>query len=177
MCFAVCWIWFQCFVFFFRTRFIFVVCPLPVLSRVQARFIYNFYAWSLGHLRTCAEPRRASARRTETLKEYLVQIFYKKIEKRQLWVLPCEWLKLNFASCVVHQIFTQIIVRPCSMFYPYEGYRSETPLDAARVNRTIFPNHSVHWYYITIWRKLNFLTSRSDKYSPCLLYTSPSPRD
>ena len=22
---------------------------------------------------------------------------------RQLWVRPCEWLKLNFASCVVHQ--------------------------------------------------------------------------
>ena len=29
--------------------------------------------------------------------------FYKKVEKRQLWVRPCEWLKLNFASCVVHQ--------------------------------------------------------------------------
>ena len=24
-------------------------------------------------------------------------------EKRQVWVQPCEWLKLNFASCVVHQ--------------------------------------------------------------------------
>ena len=32
--------------------------------------------------------------------------------------------------------FTQNIVRACSMFYPYEGYRSVTPLDAARVNRT-----------------------------------------
>ena len=29
--------------------------------------------------------------------------------------------------------FTQNIVRACSMFYPYEGYRSVTPLDAARV--------------------------------------------
>ena len=36
------------------------------------------------------------------------------------------------------------------MFYPYEGYRSVTPLDAARVNRTIFHNHSVHGYYITL---------------------------
>ena len=36
------------------------------------------------------------------------------------------------------------------MFYPYEGYRSVTPLDAARVNRTIFHNHSVHLYYITL---------------------------
>ena len=36
------------------------------------------------------------------------------------------------------------------MFYPYEGYRSVTPLDAARVNRTISHNHSVHWYYITL---------------------------
>ena len=26
------------------------------------------------------------------------------------------------------------------MFYPYEGYRSVTPVDAARVNRTIFAN-------------------------------------
>ena len=40
--------------------------------------------------------------------------------------------------------FTQNIVRACSMFYPYEGYRLVTPLDAARVNRTIFHNHSVH---------------------------------
>ena len=38
------------------------------------------------------------------------------------------------------------------MFYPYEGYRSVTPLDAARVNRTIFHNHSVHSYYITLIR-------------------------
>jgi len=29
--------------------------------------------------------------------------FYKIIEKRQLCVRPIEWLKLNFASCVVHQ--------------------------------------------------------------------------
>ena len=34
------------------------------------------------------------------------------------------------------------------MFYPYEGFRSVTPLDAARVNMTIFRNHSVHCYYI-----------------------------
>ena len=40
--------------------------------------------------------------------------------------------------------FTQNMVRACSMFYAYEGYRSVTPLDAARVNRTIFHNHSVH---------------------------------
>ena len=30
-------------------------------------------------------------------------LFIKKVEKRQLWVRPCEWLELNFASCVVHQ--------------------------------------------------------------------------
>ena len=40
--------------------------------------------------------------------------------------------------------FTQNIVRACSTFYPYGGYRSVTPLDAARVNRTIFHNHFVH---------------------------------
>ena len=43
-------------------------------------------------------------------------------------------------------------VRACSMFYPSEGYRSVTPLDAARVNRTIFHTHSVHRYYITLIR-------------------------
>ena len=41
---------------------------------------------------------------------------------------------------MVHQIFTQIIVRACSMFYPYEGYRSVIPLDVARVNRTLAKN-------------------------------------
>ena len=30
------------------------------------------------------------------------------------------------------------------MFYLYEEYRSVTPLDAAKVNRTTFHNHSVH---------------------------------
>ena len=39
------------------------------------------------------------------------------------------------------------------MFYPYEGYRSVTPLDAARVNRTIFHNHSVHFFQKITQRK------------------------
>ena len=59
-----------------------------------------------------------------------------------LWTKPTIWLLILS--------FTQNIVRGYSMFYPYEGYRSVTPLDAARVNRTIFHNHSVHWYYITL---------------------------
>ena len=42
------------------------------------------------------------------------------------------------------QFYTKYIVRACSMFYPYEGYRSVAPLDAAKVNRTIFHNHCVH---------------------------------
>ena len=53
--------------------------------------------------------------------------------------------------------FTQNIVRACSMFYPCEGYRSVTPLDAARVNRTIFHNHSVHWYYITLIKGRDYI--------------------
>ena len=65
------------------------------------------------------------------------------------------------------------------MFYLYEGYRSVTPLDAARVNRTIFHNHSVHRYYITLiklknvsceynreWLKLNFAS--------CVVYQTRS---
>ena len=35
------------------------------------------------------------------------------------------------------------------MFYPYEGYRSVTPLDAARDNRTIFHNHSARIIYMS----------------------------
>ena len=38
--------------------------------------------------------------------------------------------------------------RPRVFYVYHEGYRSVTPLDAARVNRTIFHGHSVHWYYI-----------------------------
>ena len=59
-----------------------------------------------------------------------------------LWTKPTIWLLILS--------FTQNIVRACSMLYPYEGYRSVTPLDAARVNKTIFHNYSVHWYYITL---------------------------
>ena len=65
-----------------------------------------------------------------------VRIIWFLWTKRTIW-----WLMLSF---------TQDIVRACSMFYPYEGCRSVTPLDAARVSRTIFHNHSVHWYYITL---------------------------
>ena len=35
-------------------------------------------------------------------------------------------------------------VRACSVFHPYEGYRSVTPLDAARVNRTNLKNEAEH---------------------------------
>ena len=66
---------------------------------------------------------------------------------RVIWFL---WTKRTIWLLILS--FTQNIVRACSMFYPYEGYRSVTPLDAARVNRTIFHNHSVHWYYITLER-------------------------
>ena len=45
---------------------------------------------------------------------------------------------------VIDTQFYTNIVRAFSMFYPYEGYRSVTPLDAVRVNRTIFHNDSVH---------------------------------
>ena len=45
---------------------------------------------------------------------------------------------------IINIQFHKKIVRACSIFYPYEGYRSVTPLDAARVNRTIFHDHSVH---------------------------------
>ena len=67
-----------------------------------------------------------------------------------LWTKPTIWLLILS--------FTQNIVRACSMFYPYEGYRSVNPLDAARVNRTIFHNHSAHgWYYITLIKGRDYI--------------------
>ena len=63
---------------------------------------------------------------------------------RTIWFL---WTKHTIWLLVLN--FTQNIVRAFSMFY-HEGYRLVTPLDDARVNRTIFHNHSVHWYYITL---------------------------
>ena len=65
-----------------------------------------------------------------------------------LWTKPTKWwLILSF---------TQNIVRSCSMFY-HEEYRSVTPLDAARVNRTIFHNQYVHWYYITLIKGRDYI--------------------
>ena len=55
----------------------------------------------------------------------------------------CE-LKLRYGCLYSVSHFLRKVVRACSMFYPYEGCRSVTPQDAARVNRTIFHNHSVH---------------------------------
>ena len=65
---------------------------------------------------------------------------YNRYQVCFLWTKRTIWLLILS--------FTQNIIRACFMFYPYEGYRSVTPLDAARVNRTIFRNHSVH--YITL---------------------------
>ena len=73
--------------------------------------------------------------------------------------------------------FTQNIVRACSMLYPYEGYRSVTPLDAARVNWTIFHTHSVHWYYITLIKGKYYvkhdINSRPVSYTHLTLPTTP----
>ena len=66
-----------------------------------------------------------------------------------LWTKPTIWLLIPGTQFHKRK---KKIVRACSLFYPYEGYRSVTPLDSARVNRTIFHNHSVHWYYITLIR-------------------------
>ena len=39
-----------------------------------------------------------------------------KIEKRHLWVRPIEWLKLNFASCVVHQARSLDVLILCFIY-------------------------------------------------------------
>ena len=82
-----------------------------------------------------------------------------------------------FENSVSHNLHK--IVRVCSIFYPHEGYRSVIPLDAARVNRTIFHNNSVHRYYITRIEGRDYIQHDIlyDMVNICLLYTSPSPRD
>ena len=107
--------------------------------------------------------------------------FLLKVEKRQLWVRPFEWLKLNFASCVVHQtrsynmvfvdetydmiINTQFytnIVSACSMFYPHEGYYSRwLPWMLPGTNTVFRLGHSTSTPNKRVWRitqlaKLNF---------------------
>ena len=47
------------------------------------------------------------------------------------------WFLWTKRTILLMLSFTQNIIRACFIFYPYEGYRSVTPLDAARVNRTI----------------------------------------
>ena len=85
-------------------------------------------------------------------------IFSEEVEKRRLWVRPVCWMvdtqlcKLRGTSdtfvyyglywtkttiWLLILSFTQNIVRACSMFY-HEGYRSVTPLDAARVKQDDF---------------------------------------
>ena len=118
--------------------------------------------------------------------QHYLNFFHTKVEKRQLWVRSLEWLKLNFASCAVHQTRsldvlilymyfieytskhvlwtkpkTWLLVpgtqfhkknrsRLFYVFYPYEGYRSVTPLDAARVNRTSLKIEAEHVWTGTI---------------------------
>ena len=64
---------------------------------------------------------------------------------RIIWIL---WTKRTTWLLILS--FTQNIVFACSMFYPYERDRSVTPLDAARVNRTIFHNHSIKYQKDTL---------------------------
>ena len=73
---------------------------------------------------------------------------------RHVRIIWCLWTKPTIWWLILS--FTQTIVRACSMFY-HEGYRSVTPLDAARVSRTIFNNHSVHWYYITLIKGRDYI--------------------
>ena len=68
---------------------------------------------------------------------------------RFLWTKPTIWLLILS--------FTQNIVHACSSRFHHEGYRSVTHLDAARVNRTIFHNQYVHWYYITLIKGRDYI--------------------
>ena len=62
------------------------------------------------------------------------------IPARFLWTKPTIWLSILSFTTNRSRVFYVLSLL----------YRSVTPLDAASVNRTIFHNHSVHWYYITL---------------------------
>ena len=107
--------------------------------------------------RVCVWKRRRLSWLHKTMPVILCKLFYKKLKN-----VSCEYDRVNgwnstlLAAWYIRYVriiwflwtkhtiwllvlsFTQNIVRACSMFYPCEGYRSVTPLDAARVNRTIF---------------------------------------
>ena len=52
-----------------------------------------------------------------------------KVEKRQLWVRPIEWLKLNFASCVVHHRRSLDVL---ILYFIYNEARSRERSDRGR---------------------------------------------
>ena len=62
------------------------------------------------------------------------------------YVIWCLWTKLTIWLLILSFTILRKVVRACSIFYPHGGYRSVTPLDAARVNRTIFHNYCIHMY-------------------------------
>ena len=61
--------------------------------------------------------RQLWVRPIEWLKLNFVSCMVQKIEKRQLWVRPIEWLKLNFASCVMPYT-TKLLVWYWSLWPP-----------------------------------------------------------
>ena len=71
---------------------------------------------------------------------------------RRIWSL---WAKPTI--CLLILSFTKYRSRVFCFILIYERYRSVTPLDAARVNRTIFNNHSLHWYYITLIKGMYYI--------------------
>ena len=73
------------------------------------------------------------------------------------FIIWCLWTKSTIWSLILNFTILRKLVRACSLFDPHEGYRSVTPLDAARVNRTIFHNHSVHWFYITLIKGRDYI--------------------
>ena len=61
--------------------------------------------------------------------------------------LQCGVCELNLRYGCYYSVLQVLrkAVRVCSIFNPHEGYnRSVTPLDATRVDRTIFHNDYVH---------------------------------
>ena len=71
-----------------------------------------------------------------------VRIIWFLWTKHTIWLLY--WVLHNISSARV-------------LCFIMKDIRSVTPLDAARANRTIFHNHSVHWYYITLIKGRDYI--------------------
>ena len=91
--------------------------------------------------------------------DFFLSLFFffvkKKNEKRQLWVRPIEKLKLNFASCVVHQTRSLGVLILC---FFYHGVRENKNTEW---NALFFVIISSRLRHVSSWLQRRWLTLKS----------------